>query len=86
MKKITKKKTKPDFRQRVDSALDKIRPMLEADGGDIRLVSASEKTGVINVSLLGMCSHCPMAGITLKQGIEAELKKKVKGVKEVRAE
>lgn len=71
------------IQEKIEKALEKIRPTLQADGGDVQLVGFDEKTGVAQVSLLGMCTHCPMAQITLKQGIEVEVKKMVPEVKEV---
>lgn len=69
--------------KKIVETLDKIRPMLQADGGDVELVSWDDETGIVEVRLVGMCSGCPMSQITLKQGIEAELKKAIPEVKEV---
>jgi Fe-S cluster biogenesis protein NfuA len=69
-------------REKVQSALDKIRPALQADGGDVELVSVGED-GLVKVRLKGACGGCPMATMTLKQGIERTLKKEVPEVKEV---
>ena len=55
------------------------------DGGDVKFVNFDEKSGVLKVELVGRCAHCPMSQITLKQGIEAEIKKTVKEVKRVDA-
>ncbi len=68
---------------KIKKALDKIRPSLQADGGDVEFVSWDKKTGIVKVRMAGMCVGCPMAEITLKQGIEAEIKKEVPEVKEV---
>jgi Fe-S cluster biogenesis protein NfuA len=69
--------------QKIKQVLDKIRPSLQADGGDVRFVRFDEKSGVLKVELTGMCAHCPMAQTTLKQGIEVEIKKEINEVKEV---
>ena len=69
--------------QKIKQALEKIRPALQADGGDVHFVSFDKKSGVLKVELMGMCSHCPMAQLTLKQGIEQEVKKEAPEVKEV---
>ena len=69
--------------EKIKKTIDKIRPMLQADGGDVEFLSWDEKTGAVEVSLVGHCAHCPMSEMTLKQGIEAELKKQVPVVKEV---
>lgn len=54
--------------------LQKVRPALQADGGDVEFVSFDEKTGVVKVKLQGACGGCPMATMTLKNGIERYLK------------
>ncbi|MBD3385859.1 NifU family protein [candidate division KSB1 bacterium] len=71
-----------NFDQKVSSVLETIRPMLQADGGDVELISADDD-GVVKVRLQGACGSCPMAQMTLKMGIERELKKQVPEVKEV---
>ena len=71
------------FKDKVQEVLDQVRPGLQADGGDVELVDANEETGVISVKLTGHCESCPMSEMTLKFGIEQQLKEKVKGVKEV---
>ncbi len=70
-----------NFNQKVSSVLDTIRPMLQADGGDVELVSTEDN--VVKVKLQGACGSCPMAQMTLKMGIEKELKKQIPEVKEV---
>ena len=74
---------KNNIEEKIKKSLEKVRPGLQADGGDVHFVSFNEKTGIVKVELMGMCSHCPMAQVTLKQGIEAEIKKEVPEVKEV---
>lgn len=69
--------------EQIKKILDEVRPSLRADGGDIELVDVDEKKGVVKVKLVGACHHCPMAAMTLEQGITRVLKSKVKGVKEV---
>jgi len=66
----------------VDKALEEIRPMLMADGGNVELVDVSED-GVVKVKLTGACSGCPSSQVTLKMGIEETLKEKVPGVRSV---
>jgi len=72
------------MKDEVKKVLDKVRPMLQMDGGDVELVDVS-KDGVVKVRLKGACSGCPMSQMTLQHGIEATLKKEVKGVKKVEA-
>ena len=67
--------------EKVKAALDQIRPALQADGGDVELVSV--KDGTVSVKLTGACGGCPMATMTLKKGIERVLKEQVPEVKEV---
>lgn len=66
-------------------AIEAIRPALQSDGGDIRILSLDEETGVLDVELLGACGGCPMSSMTLKAGIERILKDRVDGITEVRA-
>lgn len=68
---------------KIKEVLEKIRPSLQADGGDVHFIGFDKKTGVLKVELMGMCAHCPMAQMTLRQGIEAEIKKEIPAVKEV---
>ena len=69
------------MKEKVEAALAKIRPALQADGGDVELVDV--EGGVVKVTLKGACAGCPVATMTLKQGIERLLKEQVPGVKEV---
>ena len=66
----------------IKSALDNVRPSLQADGGDVEFVSVSED-GVVSVKLTGACGTCPMAQMTLKMGVETYLKKEVPQVSTV---
>ncbi len=69
------------MKEKVQEALDKIRPMLQADGGDVELVDVED--GVVKVRLQGACAGCPMSQMTLKNGIEKILKKEIPEVKSV---
>jgi Fe-S cluster biogenesis protein NfuA len=69
--------------EEIKKALEKIRPSLQADGGDVAFVSVED--GVVRVRLEGACGCCPMAQVTLKQGVEKALKAAVPGVKSVEA-
>ncbi len=70
------------LKEAVQKALDKVRPMLQADGGDVELVDVTED-GIVKVRLKGACGSCPMATMTLKMGIERYLKREVPEVSEV---
>jgi len=70
------------MKERVQEIIDKIRPDLQADGGDIELVSVGED-GIVKVRLTGACGGCPMATMTLKMGVESYLKKTIPEVTEV---
>jgi Fe-S cluster biogenesis protein NfuA len=69
------------MKDKVEKALDTIRPALMADGGNVELVEVEE--GVVKVRLTGACGGCPMSQMTLKMGIERHLKKEIPEVKEV---
>jgi Fe-S cluster biogenesis protein NfuA len=71
-------------KEQVEEALKKIRPFLQRDGGDIKLIDVTED-GVVKVQLTGACQGCPMSQMTLKQGVERALLKEVPGVKEVQS-
>jgi Fe-S cluster biogenesis protein NfuA len=74
---------KESVEEKIKKSLDSIRPSLQADGGDIDFIGFDKKTGAVKVSLVGHCAHCPMSQITLKEGVEAILKKEVPAVKKV---
>jgi len=69
------------MRDKVEEVLDKIRPQLVMDGGNVELVEVND--GIIKVKLTGACDGCPMATITLKMGIEKILKQEIPEIKEV---
>jgi Fe-S cluster biogenesis protein NfuA len=69
--------------EKVKAALDSIRPALQADGGDVEFLGVDD--GVVRVRLTGACAGCPMATLTLKEGIEQRLKELVPEVKAVEA-
>jgi len=70
------------MKEKVLKALEKVRPMLMADGGNVELIDVSED-GVVKLKLTGSCGCCPMSQMTLKMGIERILKQEVPEVKEV---
>jgi Fe-S cluster biogenesis protein NfuA len=70
------------MRKQVEEVLKKVRPMLQADGGDVELVDVQED-GIVKVRLKGACAGCPMSQMTLRNGIERLLKKEIPGVKAV---
>ena len=72
------------LKERVEKALNTIRPALQADGGDVELVSVTEE-GVVSVKLKGACHGCPMAQMTLTQGIEKQLKNEVPEITTVKS-
>ena len=72
------------MREKIEAALGKIRPSLQADGGDVELVEVTDG-GIVRVRLTGACKGCPMSQMTLKGGVEHILKQEVPGVKAVEA-
>ena len=74
-----------DMEAQLLEAIEAIRPALQSDGGDMRVLSVDEETGVVDIELMGACGGCPMSSLTLKAGIERILKDRVPGVTEVRA-
>ncbi len=68
---------------RVEKALEELRPRLQADGGDIEFLGVDN--GVVKVKLTGACAGCPMSTMTLKMGVEQHLKKRIPEIVEVQA-
>ena len=71
------------MKEKVEEALKKIRPALQADGGDITLVDVDEDNGIVQVRLMGACSGCPSAQLTLQMGVERAIMEEVPEVKRV---
>jgi Fe-S cluster biogenesis protein NfuA len=70
------------LKEKIEDALDKVRPALQADGGDVQFVDVDDE-GVVTVKLTGACGGCPMSQMTLKNGIEKVLKENVPEVNSV---
>ncbi|HEY4651912.1 MAG TPA: NifU family protein [Pontibacter sp.] len=73
-----------DFLLRIESALDQIRPYLEADGGNVKVLEVTDDM-VLKLELLGACGSCPMSTMTLKAGVEQSVLKAVPEIKAVEA-
>ena len=71
------------MREKVQAALDQIRPFLQADGGDVELVDV--KDNIVYVRLTGACGGCPMSQMTLKAGIEERVREQVPEITSVEA-
>lgn len=69
------------MKERVEEALQRIRPALQRDGGDVELVAVEDD--VVKIRLTGACGGCPLSQMTLKMGIERILKKEIPEIKEV---
>ncbi|MBI5871261.1 MAG: NifU family protein [Actinobacteria bacterium] len=72
------------LREKVEKALERIRPALQQDGGDLELIDVSDD-GVVKVKLTGACGSCPMSQMTLKMGIEQRLREEIPEVTTVEA-
>jgi Fe-S cluster biogenesis protein NfuA len=70
------------LKEKVEAALQKVRPSLQADGGDVQLVDVDDN-GTVKVRLMGACGGCPMSQMTLKMGIEKVLKQNVPEIRSV---
>ncbi|MBI9072196.1 MAG: NifU family protein [Melioribacteraceae bacterium] len=75
---------KDEMHEKVENALQSIRPYLQADGGDVELVNITEE-GIVEVRLTGACVGCPMSQMTLRAGVERALIKEVPGIRRVEA-
>ena len=71
------------MKEKIEKALDKVRPSLMADGGNVELVDVED--GIVKVRLTGACGGCPMSQMTLKMGIERVLKQEIPEIKEVKS-
>ncbi|MEQ1918231.1 MAG: NifU family protein [Elusimicrobiota bacterium] len=69
--------------ERVEKVLEKIRPYIQSDGGDITLVSVDEASGIVKVTLSGACGTCPSSTATLKGGVERMMRQEIPEIKEV---
>lgn len=76
--------TKEDIVSKVEKALDSIRPYLETDGGNVKVLDVDENM-VVRLELLGACGNCPMSLMTMKAGIEETIKRQVPEVTDVQA-
>jgi Fe-S cluster biogenesis protein NfuA len=72
-------------RERVEKALDLIRPALQNDGGNVELVDVDEAKGIVKLKLVGACGSCPMSQMTLRMGVERVLKEEIPEIVEVQA-
>ncbi|MDP2689995.1 MAG: NifU family protein [Deltaproteobacteria bacterium] len=86
MKKLKLPEASPEELQRkVNEALGKVRPYLQADGGDVELVGIDDVNKTVTVKLTGACGGCPSAAMTLKSGVESTIKKFAPEIKSVNA-
>lgn len=76
-------KQEKKLRDRVDEVLERIRPYVQADGGNIELVNVNEEDGIVFIRFQGACAGCPSSAMTLHMGIENELRAAVPEVREV---
>ncbi|HLC18648.1 MAG TPA: NifU family protein [Thermodesulfobacteriota bacterium] len=74
-----------DVREKVEEALEEVRPYLQADGGDVELVDIDAESRVVKVRLKGACGGCPSAQMTLKAGVEKTIRKYAPGIRGVEA-
>jgi Fe-S cluster biogenesis protein NfuA len=81
---ILKAQNISDIRERIEEALDVIRPYLQTDGGNVRVLEISENYAV-KLELLGSCGNCPMSAMTLRAGVEEAIKRAVPEVSSVEA-
>lgn len=71
------------MREQIEAVLERVRPALRMDGGNIEFIAFDEATGAVKVRLQGACRGCPMSQITLKMGVEMALMDAIPSVKEV---
>lgn len=76
---------KPNMRGRVEQALDKVRPAMQADGGDARVVECDEKRGSVSIEMIGACKGCPLSQLDFAYAIESLIRREVPEVREILA-
>lgn len=81
----TQVKSADNSYQTLNKILDSIRPALARDGGSLELVSYDQAKGIVEISFVGACAHCPVSDVTLKQLIEAEIRSQMPDIREVRS-
>jgi Fe-S cluster biogenesis protein NfuA len=74
-----------DMRSRVEEALDKVRPAMQADGGDARVVSCDEKSGEVRIEMVGACRGCPLSQLDFAYAIESHIRREVPEAREILA-
>lgn len=74
--------TKEEITHRVETALDSIRPCLEADGGNVRILELSSDN-ILKLEFVGACGNCPMSTMTFKAGVEEAIKRAVPEIKNI---
>ena len=75
--------TPGDMRSRVETALDKVRPALKADGGDARVVECDEERGKVSIEMLGACGGCPLSQLDFVYAIESLIQREVPEVRDI---
>ena len=80
---MAEEKKKLDLRARVDEVLDRIRPFIQQDGGNVDLVNVNEEDGIVFIRFQGACSGCPSSAATLQMGITNEIRDGVPEINEV---
>ncbi len=74
-----------DMRSRIEEALDKVRPAMQADGGDARVVECDEEKGSVGIEMLGACKGCPLSQLDFSYAIESLIRREVPEVREIKA-
>ncbi|MBA3388037.1 MAG: NifU family protein [Rubrobacter sp.] len=74
-----------DMRNRIEKALDKVRPAMRADGGDARIVECDEDKGSVSIEMIGACSGCPLSQLDFVYAIESLIRREVPEVREILA-
>jgi len=72
------------MKEKIKASLEKVRPMLQADGGDVQFVAFNPESGEVRVELSGMCLHCPMAQMTLENVVLEQLQKDLPTIKAIK--
>lgn len=74
-----------DMRSRIEASLEKVRPAMQADGGDARIVECDEQTGSVSIGMIGACRGCPLSQLDFQYAIVSLIRREVPEVREIKA-
>jgi Fe-S cluster biogenesis protein NfuA len=74
-----------DMRSRIEASLEKVRPAMQADGGDAKVVECDEEAGSVSIAMIGACRGCPLSQLDFQYAIDSLIRREVPEVREIHA-